>query len=98
MRTPKVTTSSSTRCATINSEPPITVTVAKAQQISGLGATTIWARISDGSLASVSVGRRRLVLYDSLLRLLTPTDRPAVVPQRRGPGRPRKGVPTETAR
>jgi len=74
MRTPKPATSSSARCAVINSELPITVTVAKAQQISGLGATTIWARISDGTLASVSVGRRRLVVYDSLLQLLTPVN------------------------
>jgi hypothetical protein len=90
MRTPNVTTTSSTRCATIKVERPITVTVAVAQQISGLGATTLWARIADGTLASVSVGRRRLVLYDSLLRLLTPVTETGSTSAQRRPGRPPK--------
>jgi hypothetical protein len=51
---------------------PITVTIAHAREISGLGNSTIWKLISEGRLDTVSIGRRRLVLYDSLERLLSP--------------------------
>jgi hypothetical protein len=51
---------------------PLTVTVAMARQISGLGNTTLWALIKNGTLESVSVGRRRLILFPSLERLLAP--------------------------
>jgi hypothetical protein len=52
---------------------PISVTVEKTKRISGLGETKIWELIGNGTLESVSVGRRRLVIYASLCRLLTPT-------------------------
>jgi hypothetical protein len=51
---------------------PITVTVARAQALSGLGPTKIWQLIASGALQTVSVGRRRLVTYESLQRLLVP--------------------------
>jgi excisionase family DNA binding protein len=51
---------------------PLTVTVETARKISGLGNTTIWALIKNGTLESVSVGRRRLILFPSLERLLAP--------------------------
>jgi len=51
---------------------PLTVTVAMARKISGLGNTTIWALIKNGQLESTSVGRRRLIVYASLERLLSP--------------------------
>jgi hypothetical protein len=51
---------------------PITVTVAMARKLSGLGNTTLWALIKVGKLKTVRVGRRRLVVVDSLEALLTP--------------------------
>jgi hypothetical protein len=55
---------------------PLTVTVAMARKISGLGNTTIWALIKTGELQSVLVRRRRLVVYGSLERLLSPAKEP----------------------
>jgi hypothetical protein len=88
MRTPKDSTSI-TRDSAINTERPITVTVATARKISGLGATTLWARIADSTLATVQVGRRRLIVYDSLLRLLTPPCDTVSTTALRRRGRPR---------
>ena len=51
---------------------PITVTIPTARNISGLGNTTIWALIKAGKLETVSVGRRRLIIFRSLERLLSP--------------------------
>jgi excisionase family DNA binding protein len=52
---------------------PITVTVPHARELSGLGHTKIWEMISSGKLEAVRVGRRRLVVYASLEKLLRPT-------------------------
>jgi excisionase family DNA binding protein len=53
---------------------PLTVTVAEVQRLTGLGLTTIWKLIAKKQLESVLVGRRRLIVYASLRRLLTPND------------------------
>ncbi len=75
----------------IEVDRPITVTVATARKISGLGNTTIWKMIGDGTLQSITVGRRRLVDYGSLCRLLTTGDQPASEQQPlHHRGRPRK--------
>lgn len=49
---------------------PLTVTFRRACEISGLGATTLWARAKDGELEVVRVGRRTLIKFPSLKRLL----------------------------
>jgi len=77
----------------INTERPITVTVTVARKISGLGNTTLWKLIGNGTLATVRVGRRRLIDYESLRRLLTPGGDAGSTPVRRGRGRPRKSSP-----
>jgi excisionase family DNA binding protein len=51
---------------------PITITVAMARKLSGLGNTTIWALIKSGKLKTVRIGRRRLVVFNSLEALLMP--------------------------
>jgi hypothetical protein len=51
---------------------PITITVPETKRLSGLGHTKLWELIGDGTLETVSVGRRRLVIYASLCKLLTP--------------------------
>jgi hypothetical protein len=92
MRPPKIVSSSSSGFGSMNIERPITVTIATAGKILGLGATTIWARVGDGTLATVQVGRRRLIVYDSLLRLLTPTCDAVSTTAPRRRGRPRKSI------
>jgi excisionase family DNA binding protein len=51
---------------------PIAVTIEAAKKLTGLGTTTIFKLIKDGDLQTVKVGRRTLVLVDSIERLLTP--------------------------
>jgi hypothetical protein len=51
---------------------PLTVTVATARRISGLGNTTLWALIKDRKLETVRIGRRTLITFRSLEALLTP--------------------------
>ncbi len=51
---------------------PLTVTVATARKISGLGNTTLWALIKARKLETVHIGRRTLVTFRSLEALLTP--------------------------
>jgi hypothetical protein len=68
----------------------LTVTVAAAKQISGLGLTTLWGLIKTEKLEAVRVGRRTLVTVRSLEALLTPT----AEPQSRRRGRPRKSADT----
>ena len=48
----------------------ITVPVARAREISGLGNTKIYELIKTGELKSTTVGCRRLIFMDSLLTLL----------------------------
>jgi excisionase family DNA binding protein len=64
---------------------PLAITVQQACELSGLGATTIWAFLKDGRLEAVRVPgvRRTLVSYSSLARLLAPQSAPQ---RRRGPG------------
>ena len=66
---------------------PLTVTVPAARSLTGLGNTTIWALIKSGELELVRVRRRRLVLYASLEKLLSPVPSGASAQQRRR-GRP----------
>ena len=66
---------------------PITVTLATAKQLSGLGYTTLWGLIKDRKLETVHVGRRRLIIFRSLEALLAPDARK---PRLRRRGRPRK--------
>jgi hypothetical protein len=71
---------------------PITVTVKRTRELSGLGNTKIWQLISTGQLQTVRVGRRRLVLYSSLRKLL----RPPAVPKSKNEDR--RGRKTSTRR
>lgn len=48
----------------------ITVPVARAREISGLGNTKIYELMKTGELKSTTVGSRRLVFVDSLRALL----------------------------
>jgi excisionase family DNA binding protein len=48
----------------------ITVTLKQATEASGLSVRKLYGLIAEGKLKSVTVGRRRLVLYKSLEELL----------------------------
>jgi hypothetical protein len=60
------------RGSTAQELKPLTVTVATAKRISGLGNTTIWSLIKAGKLQTIHVGRRTLVAFCSLEALLAP--------------------------
>ena len=49
---------------------PLTVSVATAKQVSGLGHTLIYQMISTGRLRSTKVGGKRLINYASLKELV----------------------------
>jgi hypothetical protein len=51
---------------------PLAVTVQTARALTGLGNTTLWQLISAQKLQTVSVGRRRLIIFKSLEALLNP--------------------------
>jgi hypothetical protein len=77
---------------------PLAVTVQQACQLSGLGATSVWAFLKSGRLEAVRVPgvRRTLVSYASLERLLAPQSIPQSEPQRRrrrGQDRPARVLP-----
>lgn len=49
---------------------PLALTLDDTSRTTGLGLTTIYELINEGRLKSLSVGRRRLVLYSSIESLL----------------------------
>lgn len=49
---------------------PLTVTVQRAKEITGLGESTLWDRMKTGTLAHTNVGGRRLIVYASLEKML----------------------------
>jgi hypothetical protein len=55
-----------------NEDPikPLAVTVPVALRITGLGRTTLYGLIADGTVESVTVRRRRLISFASLERLI----------------------------
>jgi len=48
----------------------ITTTVTRFLGISGLGKTKTWELIHDGTLKTIVIGRRRLIVLDSYRRLI----------------------------
>jgi hypothetical protein len=50
---------------------PLAVPVKIACKLVGVGNTTMWALIKAGRVKTISIGRRRLVVYASLESLLT---------------------------
>ena len=48
----------------------LTCTIAQACEVTGLGRTTLYELIGEGRISTTAVGRRRLVLVQSLLSLI----------------------------
>jgi hypothetical protein len=91
MHTAEITTSRERPAETV---PPLAVTFAQARRISALGLTTLWRLARERQIETVRIGRRTLITYRSLVRLLLPPE-PTDPPQRRR-GRPRKVSQTST--
>ena len=53
---------------------PLAVSVKTACKLVGVGNTTMWALIKAGRVKTISIGRRRLVIYSSLESLLASDD------------------------
>lgn len=66
------------RNSTEDERDPLYLSVAEASRITGLGRTTLYQLISDGTIQSFTIGRRRLIVGESLRRL--PELRPRQVP------------------
>lgn len=49
---------------------PLAVTINEACRLTSLGRTSLYSLISEGTLESITVGRRRLVRYASLEALI----------------------------
>ena len=49
---------------------PLAVSVKVACAVIGVGNTTLWALIKDGRIQTAKIGRRRLVIYESLVALI----------------------------
>jgi excisionase family DNA binding protein len=62
---------SNPKCEAHESATPLAVPVKVACRLVGVGNTTMWALIKAGRVKTVSIGRRRLVIYSSLESLLT---------------------------
>ena len=50
--------------------PPLLVTASEARRLLGIGNTKFWSLVSSDTITTVQVGRRRQVLYASLIRLI----------------------------
>jgi len=67
----------------------ITAPVAEFCRLAGLGRTKVYEMLGDGTLASITIGKRRLVVLDSYRKLIerqgfsTPANQPAAAPPRR---------------
>jgi hypothetical protein len=49
---------------------PLAVTIEMTRKLTSLGNTTVWALIKERRLQTVKIGRRTLVLFESIERLL----------------------------
>jgi excisionase family DNA binding protein len=54
---------------------PLAVSVKTARQLLDIGNSKMWELISEGRVQTVKLGRKRLVLYNSLEALLNPSPR-----------------------
>jgi excisionase family DNA binding protein len=57
----------------------LTCTIAEACEVTGLGRTKLYELIGDGQISTTAIGRRRLVLVQSLLSLIEATVHTPVV-------------------
>jgi excisionase family DNA binding protein len=71
--------------STFDPQKPITVSVKRAMEITGLRTTLIYDLIGQGKLESTKVGGKRLIRYESLEQLVSPKPhQPISRPRRAG--------------
>ncbi len=70
LKYPKLRLSDSVVLGNIPFAQRLTCTVAEACEVTGLGRTKLYELIGDGRVTTTTVGRRRLVLVQSLLALV----------------------------
>jgi hypothetical protein len=73
----------------LHGQKPLTVTFASGKKITGLGLTSLWKLAKENRIEIVRIGRRTLITYRSLERLLLPDPVDSTPPRRRR-GRPPK--------
>jgi excisionase family DNA binding protein len=56
---------------------PLSVTVRRASELTGIGQTKLWEMIGAGVIESVKIAGRRLLLYESLKKLVAQVQPPA---------------------
>jgi excisionase family DNA binding protein len=56
----------------VDQQKPLVVTLTRARAITGLGHSTLYRLLGDGTLESCKVGKRRLISYASIERLVAP--------------------------
>jgi hypothetical protein len=67
----------------------ITAPVGEFCRLAGLGRTKVYEMLGDGTLASITIGKRRLIVLDSYRKLIerqasvAPANQPAAAPPRR---------------
>jgi excisionase family DNA binding protein len=61
-----------TAAPAVNPLEPLLVDISEGCRLTGLGTTTIYKLIAERKLDKVKVGRRTLLVYESLKRLATP--------------------------
>jgi hypothetical protein len=69
---------------------PLSVTIRRSMELTGLGLTKTYELINAGVLKTTWIGQRRLIIYESLENLVLLSEpSPDEAPRRRG--RPKKG-------
>jgi hypothetical protein len=58
------------KAGTDNASAPLTITIRRAQELSGLSRPTINRRIWSGELKTTHVGTRHLIFFDSFQKML----------------------------
>jgi hypothetical protein len=56
--------------ATLDTTIPITATIKRFSEISGIGRSIVYKLLADGSLESLHIGKRRLIVIDSYHELI----------------------------
>jgi excisionase family DNA binding protein len=70
--------------STFDPQKPLSVSVKRAMEITGLRTTTIYALIGQGKLESTKVGGKRLIRYDSIEKLVAATPHQPISRKKKG--------------
>ena len=60
------------RTDALHNDDRLTVSIAEACRLTGLGRTSLYELINEGRITTTRIGSRRLVRFDSLREIVTP--------------------------